>query len=763
MMLRVLPILLLVAAPAAAADPLTGEQIYVKQCAKCHGAAGEGTKKHSVPLVGDKSVPQLAAVIAKTMPEDNVGACVGDDAKKVAAYMHEKFYSPAAQARNKPPRQELSRLTVNQYRNVVADVVGSFRGQNGPWGDVRGLKGQYFKGRNFDGKQLAVERTDPVVAFDFKEAAPVPDKMEADQFSIRWTGSLLATETGMHEFIVQSDQGVRLWVNNNRTPLVDAWVKSGSDTEFRGSLFLLAGRMVTVRLEFTKSKQGVDMKDKKPKPKPAFVNLAWKPPHGVVEPIPARHLAPPQKSEMFAPETPFPPDDRSFGWERGTTISKAWDQATTDAAIETATYVSSRLNELAGTKDGEKDRDAKLKSFVARFAERAFRRPLTPEVKTAYVDRVFESSPDPETGVRRAILMILKSPRFLYREVGGGPDGYDVAARLAFALWDSIPDADLLKAAAANQLATKDQVAKQAERMLKDERAKAKLRGFLLTWTKADHPPDMAKDPKKYPGFTPEIAADLRASLGLALDDAIWAGDGDFRKLFQGDEVYVNGRLAAFYGTKLDANAPFEKVKLDADKRAGVLTHPYLMAAFAYNGATSPIHRGVFLARSVLGINLRPPQEAFSPLAENLHPTLTTRERVALQTKATACAGCHSLINPLGFTLENFDAVGRYRDADNKKKVDATGGYQTKAGDSVKFNGPKELAGFLTGSPDVQSAFAEALFHYLVQQPVRAYGVNRPQELQAAFAAGGFSIRKLAVEIATIAAITPRDEPPRTK
>ena len=749
-----------VVSPSFAADA-PGEAIYKKDCIRCHGPTGQGTKKATAPLGGDKSVSQLADVVQKTMPEDNPGKLSAADAKAVAAYMFDAFYSPAAQARIKPPRVELSHLTVNQYRNAVSDLIASFRAPNGPWGTERGLRGAYHKGRGFDPKNKMLERIDPVVAFDWKTETPVPEKIEAHEFAIRWNGSVMVHDTGVYDFVVKSEQAVRLWVNDNNKPLVDAWVKSGTDTEFKGSIFLLGGRAYSLRLETSKAKQGVDDKKKPPKPMPASISLMWKPPGMPLEPIPARHLSPNGKGETFAPETPFPPDDRSFGWERATTVSKAWEQATTDAAIETATYVGTKLNELAGTKGDAKDRDQKLKEFAQKFTERAFRRPLTDEQKKLYVEQQFAAVKDPEIAVRRVVILALKSPRFLYREVGAASsDAFDTAARLSFALWDAPPDAELVKAAMANQLSTPEQVRKHAERMLSDSRAKAKVREFLLTWLKAATPADLAKDSKRFPGFDPAIAADLRASLEMTLDDAVWTGDSDFRKLLTADDVYLNGRLAKFYGAKLAEDAAFEKVKLNPEARAGVLTHPYLMAAFAYTGSTSPIHRGVFLARGVLGVSLRPPQEAFTPLPESAHPEFTTRERVALQTKPAACAGCHSIINHLGFTLENFDPVGKFRDTDNKKKVDATGSYQTRSGEVAKFAGPKDLAKFLSGSEDVHAAFAEQMFHHFVKQPVRAFGVTRPEELRKTFAAGGFSIKKLAVEVAVLAAVTPRDAKP---
>jgi hypothetical protein len=291
--------------------------------------------------------------------------------------------------------------------------------------------------------------------------------------------------------------------------------------------------------------------------------------------------------------------------------------------------------------------------------------------------------------------------------------------------------------------------------MLADPRAKAKLRDFLHAWLKVDHPPDMAKDPKRFPGFDAAVMSDLRDSLDLFLDDAVWTGTGDFRRLLSSDEVFLNGRLGVFYGVELDPDAGFEKVKLDAGKRAGILTHPYLMAAFAYTGSTSPIHRGVFIARGVLGLTMRPPPEAFTPLAEDLHPTLTTRERVGLQTRPAACVSCHGVINPLGYPLEGFDAVGRFREKENGKAVDTSGSYQTRSGDVVKFAGVRDLAKYLTDSEEVQTAFAQQLFHHLVKQPIRAYGANTPAELRKTFEAAGFDVRKLIVEIMITAAVPP--------
>jgi mono/diheme cytochrome c family protein len=740
--------LAVVMAPARASEveKRNGELIYKQQCAWCHGPTGQGTKKHyNKPLIGSRSVAQLAQLVEKTMPEDNPGTCTGDEARQVAAYIYDAFYSETARARNAPARIELARLTVHQYLNVVADLVGSFRGSGGR-DNQRGLKGEYFGSRKKGGRKPLLARTDAEVRFAFGTGSPDPARIEPKEFRIQWNGSVLPPETGEYEFIVRSDNGARLWVNDPARPLIDAWVKSGKDTEYRGAVRLLAGRAYPLRLEFFKAAAD----------KTASVTLAWKPPQQAEEVIPQRNLAPLWAPENFVVTTPFPPDDRSVGYERGTSISRAWVQATEDGSLEVAAYVASHLNELAGVAEGRPDREKRVRDFCRRFAERAFRRPLTEEQNQFYVDRAFAGAPDLETAVKRVVLLLLNSPRFLYTENGGSLDGYDVASRLALGLWDSLPDPELLKVAAAGRLATRAEVTRQAERMLADPRARAKLGEFFLQWLKVDVAPDLSKNRKLFPGFDQAIASDLRTSLLLFVDEVLGSEASDFRQLLCAEHVYLNGRLARFYGSNLSADAPFQKVNLGAGKRSGVLSHPYVMAAFAYTNATSPIHRGVFLARSLLGQSLRPPPEAVAPLAPDLHPDLTTRERVLLQTKPQSCQSCHGVINPLGFTLEHFDAVGRYRNQERGRPINATGAYQTRSGALVKFTGVRDLATFLAGSEEVHEAFVEQMFHHVIRQPVRAYGVRLLPELRQSFTAQGCSIRKLVIEIAAVSALQPR-------
>jgi hypothetical protein len=700
---------------------------------------------------------------------------VGAEAERVAAYIYETFYSKAAQARNPFPkaRIELSRLTVRQYRNAVADLVGSFRSPAG-WDQQRGLKAQYTRARGRRGGNTgaSLNRVDPEIHFAFGTDSPIPEQRAvkdlagrfvrlpalwvqlstfrqfSQEFRVNWQGSVLAPETGEYEFLVRTDNAVRLFVNDTVRPLIDAAVKSGNDTDYRQSIFLLGGRVYPLRLEYTRGKE-----------KTASVSLLWKRPHHSDEVIPARNLSPQAAPETFVPQTPFPPDDRSVGYERGTSISKAWDQATTDAALEAAGYVLAHLKELAGVPDDASDRAARLRDFCGRFAERAFRRPLSAEQRAVFLDAQFRAVRDPVLAVNRVVLLVLKSPRFLYRELGtGSPDAFDVASRLSFGLWDSLPDPPLWEAAAAGRLATRDQVADQARRMAQDLRARSKLREFFLQWLRVDMGPEVAKDPRLFPGFDEAVVSDLRNSLELFLDDIIGGQATDFRELLRARYLYLNGRLARLYGVELPPEAPFQKVDRGPRERAGVLTHPYLMASFAYTASSSPIHRGVFLSRSLLGRALRPPPEAVAPLVADLHPSLTTRQRVELQTKPESCQSCHTMINNLGFTLEHYDAIGRYRDGEKDRPIDARGYYETRAGERVEFDGVGAVAEFLATSEETHTAFVQQLFHYLVKQPIRAFGRQELPNLRRSFAASKYDLRSLMVEIMATSTLAPRGD-----
>ncbi len=738
-----------------------GAWIYREQCASCHGAKGEGVAdKHDEPLYGERSVESLAKLITRTMPEEKPEDCVGADADAVAAYIHDAFYSPRARARNNPPRVDLARLTNRQYRESMADLLGGL-GRVRQTTEKGGLQAEYYQSNGMNKKdKKVISRIDETVDFDFGADAPV-DGVVQDQFSIAWAGSLLAPDTGFYEFRLTTPNGARLYLNSDllagdsnrrddsdarRQPaLVDLWVSAGGEVRVGTErIFLLGGRSYPMRVDFFKFKDSV-----------SSIRLEWKPPHGVWSVLGAEHLSPESSSSVYVVGTPFPPDDGSLGYERGTAVSKGWHEATTRAAVETANRVAARLEALAGAREDSDRWEKSVKAFAVKFAERAFRRPLTDEMREFYVDSQFEAESNREKAMKRVVILVLKSPLFLYPELTEGGRDYRVATRLALNLWDSIPDDALLAAAGRGELRSPEAVRSQAERMMNDPRTRAKLRDFFHHWLRMEEADDVSKDARAFPGFDEGLVADLRASIDAFVDHVVWSGNSDYRELLLADYLYANRRLADFYGWKLEGGGGpdwFGKVACDPAERAGIFTHPFLLSVLSYHRSTSPIHRGVFLTRNVLGRFLKPPPMAIMFMDERFDPSLTMREKVTELTKSDTCMGCHATINPLGFSLEHFDAVGRFRTVDNEKPVNAESEYTTVDGDVVPLRSARDLAGHAAESAEARRGFVRQLFQYAVKQAPAAFGPDTLDRLDAGFAEGGHHIRRLVAEMAVLAA-----------
>ncbi|MEY4776283.1 MAG: hypothetical protein RL759_796 [Verrucomicrobiota bacterium] len=732
------------------ADPRSGEVVYREDCLRCHGPMGQGVAgKSDEPLLGEKSIAFLAKYIAREMPEDDPGTLSTAEALASAQYIHAAFYSAEARARNNPPRLELAHLTERQYRESVTDLLGSFRRgssthESGGLAAVyRGLKdGDSTNTDKNEAKFL--ERVDPVISFDFGTKAPAAGS-RAEQFKINWSGSLLVPDTGEYDFRVTTPNGVRVYVNppangSEKNALIDLWVSSAMLRSGQGQVFLLGGRSYPLKVEFFKYKD-----------KTASIKLEWRPPGGAWTVIPAENLSPKSSSSVDVVSVPLPPDDAGMGYERGVSVSREWTEAIAKGGLQAAALLAPHLHEYAGTTATAPDRAEKLKAFTWRFAQLAYRRPLTVEQK-ADLAKIFVPAVTPEIAARRAILHVLSSPHFLYPATGT-QDDYAVATRLALALWDSLPDEALLKVAAQGALKTPEQVRAQAQRMQKDPRAKAKLRDFLHHWLHVEEGAEIAKDQAAYPGFDPGVVMDLRTSLDLFVEGVVWSEASDYRQLLLSDTILMNERLAKFYGQKLPDGHGFRPVKMDAAQRAGVLTHPYLLATFSYTKSTSPIHRGVFLSRNILGRMLKPPPMAIAFMDDKFDPSFTMREKVTELTAKPACQSCHITINPLGFSFERFDAVGRIRETDNAKPVNTVSPYIAADGTELTLTGARDVAVHAAESPAGQTGFVRNLFQTMVKQPTTAYSPELLSQLTERFRRDHCHVRNLAIEVAVVAAL----------
>ncbi len=742
-----------------------GKAIYQKQCVECHGETGEGAEDVDAdPLVGTRTLESLAGRIERTMPEDNEDDCVGPDAKAVAEYIFHAFYSPAAQAKLNEVKTDITRLTRPQYLNSVADIMGFFRNTyNPPEIDKFGLNATYYASGRFriekekEGRDT-FKQVDRNVRFDFGKGIPKTPEGKTfipEEYGVQWNGSIKIEETGDYEFVIRTRNGAFLNLNsydtNNDNPkVIDGWVAPNNEIrEEKAKVFLLGGRLYPIVLRYFKYKA-----------EKGYIELLWKKPGGVLETIPENVLTPNSSHAIYTSSAQFPADDRSYGYERGASVSRQWLDAVTDGAFDASEYVAENLNDLAKIKRDDPERAKKIREFGSRFPEVAFRRPLKPEEKSLFVEKAFQKHGETEEAIRQIVLLTLTSPRFLYPDTAfDSPQGpWARASALALALWDSIPNQDLRKAAEQGHLSTPKQIEERAWKMLHDGRARNKTREFFHHWLELDKAQEVSKDSKLFPDFSPEVMADLRTSLELFLNEITWSEKSDYRQLLLSDKMFLNERLGKIYG-KPEIKGGFQKVDLPGQARTGVITHPYLMTAFAYHNNTSPIHRGVFLTRNIAGMTLKPPPEAIEFKDNDFPPHLSMREKVTELTRAKACMACHSMINPLGFSLEHYDAIGRWRAKEQNKPINDDGVLETDSGVKIEIKGPREVAEFAANSESSHRAFVRQMFHHSVKQPALAYGPETMNRLQDHFENTHFDIRYLIVKIAILAT---RPETPKS-
>ena len=749
----------------AGSEDHEGLAIYRKHCIDCHGENGEGNAIEEVDvLYGQRSVTALARFIERNMPEDEPELCVGQEARSVAQYIHDAFYSPAARERlgiKDNAKIAISRMTEIQYRNAIADLVASMDPQVPETiPQAGGLNGYYFNSKGMNKKEgKSVDKIDTFLDFDFGEQGPAKG-IKSEQFSVVWEGSFFVRATGYYEFRTNTPNGVRLYVNTalradernyrddsskaSRQALIDDWVSSGPEVrQSSARIFLLGGRRYPLRMDYFKYKEKIGK-----------VRLEWKAPHGTWTVFGGGMVSPVIAPRTFVVSATFPADDHSQGYGRGTLVSKAWHEGITTGAIQATGEIIQRLEDFIEVGEEGPQRRAKLMDFCVRFVSAAFRRPLGEREVEFFVGRHFTEADDLKVAVKRCVLLCLKSPRFLYPELSAAserPDAYTIASRLSFALWDSMPDEQLLQVAQAGGLETADGVDAEAWRMLEDPRARAKMNTFFESWLEMDER-DPGKDRLLFPDFSDVVIMDLRESLLRFVNNVVWSERSDYRDLLKAEHLLLNERLCAIYGGDVVGQG-FKRVAFDPGHRAGILTHPYLLALFAYHDSTSPIHRGVFLTRNILGRMLKPPPKAVSFNDEKLDPRLTMREKITLITSANACMSCHSVINPLGFSMENFDAIGRWRMNEKEKRINAKSDYMTAAGERLSLSGARDIADFAVSSPAAHGAFVNAVFTHLAKQPIAAYGANSLIDLRKGFSASLFNIKALMVEIAKLYAL----------
>lgn len=363
------------------------------------------------------------------------------------------------------------------------------------------------------------------------------------------------------------------------------------------------------------------------------------------------------------------------------------------------------------------------KTFVEGFVPKALRRPLQTGESDSFLSlftsiravagSTFASS------IGAVVEAVAQDPAFIYRPEFGvavpgrtdllRPTGYEMATRLSYMLWGTLPDDTLRAAAAAGKLDTPQGVSDQATVMLTDTRAKAQVKFFFDNLLPIASLSQLERS--QFPAFNAKLGSLMRQETETFLEHTVFDGNGgSWPSVFTADYTYVNDELAAFYGMSGVTGTEFRRVPVDTNKRLGLLSQAGMVAGTIHSNSTNPVVRGGFVVRKLLCQNIPLPTGAIAAMAvippEDANKT--ARDRFTAHSSNAVCHACHVNMDPVGFAFENYDPIGQWRDTENSVKIDPSG----TAPALGAFTGPAELAKKMAESSDAQQCFAVNWVNY---------------------------------------------------
>lgn len=400
----------------------------------------------------------------------------------------------------------------------------------------------------------------------------------------------------------------------------------------------------------------------------------------------------------------------------------------------------------------EDDTTACTNEVISNFGTRAWRRPLEDD-ETArlaqFVDLAKAEGLAWEDGIKLALEAILVSPNFIFR-VEFDPDledtephpisQYEMASRLSYFIWSTMPDAELFQLAAEGRLQEEAVLREQVERMLDDPKSVSMIDNFATQWLFIDVINDFEPDYELFAEFDDELRAAMRSETRLFFGELL-ADGAPVTDLLLADYTYVNARLAEHYGMAAPGTDSFERVTLSGDRR-GLLGHGGLLSSLSFPTRTSPVKRGAWVLGNMLCSEPPPPPPGVENLPVEAGTGATLREQMEAHSNDPACSACHQQMDPIGFGMESYNAIGMWRDTDNGAPVDSSGTMP----DGTEFEGPAELAGILAENPLYSRCVAEKMMTYGIGRGVEYY--DEPQlELLLEELGEGFGFRDLVTEI----------------
>jgi mono/diheme cytochrome c family protein len=383
---------------------------------------------------------------------------------------------------------------------------------------------------------------------------------------------------------------------------------------------------------------------------------------------------------------------------------------------------------------GPNDEDAAAKKILASLLRRAYRRPVTDAELRGTFDLYKQARGEAATdgfnaGIEFALSAVLVSPEFLFRverdPAGAAPNtpyrisDLELASRLSFFLWSSIPDDELLDVAAAGKLHEPAMLERQVKRMLADGRSRSLVTNFASQWLHLRNLDSITPDMRLFPDFDDNLRQAFREETELFFE-SILREDRSALDLLHANYTYVNERLAKHYGIPHIYGSRFRRIDLDEDSgRGGLLRQASILMVTSYATRTSPVIRGKFVLDNLLGVPPPPPLPDVPALKDNtVDGNLTVRKRLAEHRHNPVCASCHNLMDPIGLSMEKFDAIGRRRIDEGGVPIDASGGFP----DGSTFEGVGGLEKALLNRPEIfVGTFAEKLMTYALGRGVEYY------------------------------------------
>lgn len=441
--------------------------------------------------------------------------------------------------------------------------------------------------------------------------------------------------------------------------------------------------------------------------------------------------------EETRPADAFPKEDFVNGFTNqaeGQSISPLLAEAYSRAAERMArnAFAKGDRRGLLGCEPTEACRD----QFLRRMGLRIFRRPLSPQEETRY-RKLFLRETEFLKGAQLVTETMLQSPNFLFHLE---PGAYAVASRLSYFLWDTMPDDALFAAARQGELHTQAGIERHVRRMLADPRARTAFDGFLAEWLRFDRLRGALRDRNLFPEYSPELVENMVEETTRLFREAAWGG-GSFLQFFTANYSFLTTDLARLYGIAPPAEPWIRMAFAASSPRGGVLGQASFLTLTSKPADTSPTERGLFIREHFLCQIVPPPPAGVSttlPPVTDEKP-VTQRERLQMHLSNQVCAGCHTLVDPIGFGFEKFDAIGRYREAERvlihptvdemrtRRKTKPTEyNLPIRAEGMVRglpdsqFTSPRELGAILAKEPACQKCVVKQLFRYAVGRPEQA-------------------------------------------